>query len=303
MQPEGEGDEVLDAELLRTKVEDRVAQECRELVFGPFFPLGLGAGQGLEGVAHHLAALAEGSLDDGLEEGFVAAEGLAAVPAQPDDGGLDLGRRGETAGADGEEIFDVIPGLQQDRQDAVGLRAGPFRDALGHFFLDHADDLRDLLPVVQDLEENLRGNVVGEVADDGKGPLEMLGQLHLEEILLQQAALHVREMGAEVFDGFPVDLHQFEVHVAALQQILRQHAHARSDFQHRGNGTGRDFECIYDRFGDSLIGQKMLAQGLLCPNFHFVIFRRRGPATGNSCRKDSVNHRKIATFAFPTKKF
>jgi len=131
----------------------------------------------------------------------------------------------------------------------------------------------------------------------------MLGQLHLEEILLQQAALHVREMGTEVFDGFPVDLHQFEVHVAALQQILRQHAHARSDFQHRGNGTGRDFECIYDRFGDSLIGQKMLAQGLLCPNFHFVFFRRSGPAIGNSCRKDSVNHRKIATFAFPTKKF
>ena len=131
MQPEGEGDEVLDAELLRTKIEDRVAQESRELVFSPFFPLGLGAGQGLEGVAHHLAALAEGSLDDGLEEGLVAAEGLAAVPAQPDDGGLDLGGRGETAGADGEEIFDVIPGLQQDRQDAVGLRAGPFRDALG----------------------------------------------------------------------------------------------------------------------------------------------------------------------------
>ena len=303
MQPEGEGDEVLDAELLRTKVEDRVAQECRELVFGPFFLLGLGAGQGLEGVAHHLAALAESRLDDGLEEGLVAAEGLAAVPAQPDDGGLDLGRRGEAAGSDGEQVFDVVPGLQQDGQDAVGFGAGTFRNAFGDFFLDHADNLRDLLPVVQDLEEDLRGNVVGEIADDGKGPREMLAQLHLEEIFLQQPALHVREMGPEVLHGFPVDLHQFEVYVAALQQILRQHAHARSDFQHRGNGAGRDFECIYDRFGDSLVGQKMLAQGLLCPNFHFVIFRRSGPAIGNSCRKDSVNHRKIATFAFPTKKF
>ena len=74
----------------------------------------LARARGLRGVAHHLAALAESRLDDGLEEGLVAAEGLAAVPAQPDDGGLDLGRRGETAGADGEEIFDVIPGLQQD---------------------------------------------------------------------------------------------------------------------------------------------------------------------------------------------
>ena len=240
LKAEGEGDEVLDAELFGAEVEDGVAEEVGELRVGPAFALGFGAGEGLKGITHHLAALAEGGLDDGLEKSFIAAEGGAAVAAQADDGGLDFRGRVEGTGADGEQVFDVIPGLQEDGEDAVGLGAGAFGDTLGDFFLDHADDLRDLLAEVQDLEEDLGGNVVGEVADDGEGVREVALEVHLEEVFLEQSALHPGEVGAEVFDGFAIDFNEFQVNVIALQQVLRKDAHAGADLQHRESLPGRE---------------------------------------------------------------
>ena len=163
-----------------------------------------------------------------------------------------------------EQVLDVIPGLQQHRQDAVGLGPRPFGDALGDLLLDHAHDFRDAFAVVQDLEEDLRGDVVREIADDGEPLREDLLQLQPQEIGLQELSLHAGEVREEVVHGFPVDLHELQVDVLPLQQVLGQYPHAGAHFQ----GLAGAVQGGDDVLRDALVGEKMLAEGLLGAYFH-----------------------------------
>ena len=259
-----QGDEVFDGEGFGTALEDRVGREGYALFVGPALAGGLGRDEGLQRVAHHLPALAEGGLDDGLEEAFVAAEGGAGIAGEADDGRFYLGRRGEAARANAEEILDVIPCLQQHRKDAVGLGPRPLGDTLGDLLLDHAHDLGNALAVVQDLEEDLRGDVVREIADDGEPLREDLLQPQVQEIGLQEPSLHTREVGEQVIHRLPVDFHEFQVDVFPLQQILGQYPHAGADFQ----GLAGAVQCIDDGLRNALVRKKMLAEGLLGAYFH-----------------------------------
>ena len=211
--------------------------------------------------------MSEGGFYDRLEQFFIAPEILPSVPAEPDHGGLDLGRRGKGAGSDRKEIFDIVPCLKQDGKDSIGFRPGLFRDPFGDFFLDHADHLRDPVLVVEDLEENLGRDVIGEIADDGEGPGHDPVQGKFQEISLVESSLHAREMGQQVIDRFPVDLDELQVEVLAGEQILRQDAHSGADLKDRhllrGYGEGVD-----NRLRDRLIRQEMLPEGFFRSNLH-----------------------------------
>ena len=77
----------------------------------------------------------------------------------------------------------------------------------------------------------------------------------------------------QVGHALGVNLHQFQVDIGPFQQVLGQHAHARSDFQYRHrHGGGIGLQGVHDGPGDALVGQEMLAQGLFCSNFHTYIF-------------------------------
>ena len=74
-------------------------------------------------------------------------------------------------------------------------------------------------------------------------------------------------MRQQVFDGFAVDLDELEADILALQQVLRQHAHARPDLQHVGRWF-TNLQRRHNRAGDALVGKKMLTKGFFGTNFH-----------------------------------
>ena len=71
-------------------------------------------------------------------------------------------------------------------------------------------------------------------------------------------------MREEVVHGFPVDLHEFQVDVLPLQQVLGQDPHAGADLQ----GFAGAVQCIDDGLRNALVRKKMLAEGLLGAYFH-----------------------------------
>ena len=105
---------------------------------------------------------------------------------------------------------------------------------------------------------------VREIADDGEPLREDFLQPKAQEIGLQEASLHPREVGEEVVHRLTVDLHQFQVDILPLQQVLGQHPHAGSNLQ----GLAGAVQCIDDGLRDALVREKMLAEGLLGAYFH-----------------------------------
>ena len=183
-------------------------------------------------VADHLAPLSEGGFHDFHEQRFVAGEPLDAVAAQADHRALDLGRRIENRLIDRKKILDIVPRLQKHRKDAVLLRAGRFGQPHGDLLLDHADAFRHQIAVLQHLEEYLRRDIVGKIADDLQPSGKQFAQVHLQEVAFHQTRREFGVMRMQVFDAFRVDLGPVGDDVVAPEQKLRQHAHAAPDLQH-----------------------------------------------------------------------
>ena len=188
---------------------------------------------GAQRIAQHLAPLTERSLDHAHEQPLVARQPHDAVAAQADDGAFDLGRRVEDLLPYREEVLDVVPRLQQHREDAVLLRSGRAGDPLGHLALDHAHALGDKVAMLQHLEKNLRRDVVREISDHTHSVGKQRAQLHAQEIARHEPRRKFGIVGTEVVDALGVDLGAPHDDVAAPQQELRQHAHAASHLQHR----------------------------------------------------------------------
>jgi hypothetical protein len=70
--------------------------------------------------------------------------------------------------------------------------------------------------MVQNLEENLGGDIVREVADNGEGLRKYLFEPKFKEIRLHQPSLHASEMGEEIVNGFSVYLDKMEVNILSF---------------------------------------------------------------------------------------
>ena len=255
-----------------------------------------------QGVADHLAALSECSLHHPHKKGLVAVEVFDGVAAQADDGALDLGRGIEDRFIDREEVFDVVPRLQQYREDAVLLRSGGLGQAYGHLLLDHADALGHPVAVFEDAEKDLRRDVVGEVADHTERALETPAQIHLQEVALDQPGREVGVVRAEVVHAFGVDLGAVGREVAAFQQKPGQHPHAAAHFEHVAGGFGRSArERAADLARYVQVRQEVLSQRFFCSYFaHKQCFvsglrarnLRRGPRRGAAVRSAVVGARR-----------
>ena len=77
------------------------------------------------------------------------------VSDQTDDATFHLGRGVKRVFVHGEQVLDVVVGLEQDAQDAVRLGAGAFRHALGHLLLEHAHTFGHPVSPVKDAKEDL----------------------------------------------------------------------------------------------------------------------------------------------------
>ena len=136
-----------------------------------------------EGDSQHLTALIEDRLDDTTEQLLVATKVGDLITRHTDDGTLNLGRRIKDARLYGEEIFDMIPRLNQYGENAILLVAWLRGHAYSHLVLDHACTAGYQILIIKHLEENLRGDIVGIVARQDKLlSIEHLLEIHAEEI-------------------------------------------------------------------------------------------------------------------------
>ncbi len=90
---------------------------------------------------------------------------------QPDDRGLHLGRRPERPGGQLQQTLDARPVTDENGQDAVVLRPRRRRQAHGDLALQHdrrVDERQAFAGEFDQLEEDRRGDVVGQVAGDAE---------------------------------------------------------------------------------------------------------------------------------------
>ena len=80
---------------------------------------------------------------------------------------MDIGRGREGARRQSEETVHSSVELGGRGEQAVVASAGLGGDAVGDFPLHHDDGAVDRLVVVEEVQQNLRRYVVGQVADDG----------------------------------------------------------------------------------------------------------------------------------------
>ena len=217
-----------------------------------------------QGVAQHLAALAERGLDHADEQPFVAVEPVHSVAAQTHDGALDFGRRIEHRFIDRKQVLYVIPCLQQHAQDAVLLRAGRLRQTHGDLFLDHPDAFRNQVPVFEHLEKYLGRNIVREIADHTQSFGKQRPQIHFQEIALHKAGCKFGIMRMQIRHAFGVYFGAVCHDIRPFQQKLGQNTHAASHLQHRTRPFGRTAAQRIAYFAGNIeIDQKMLAQRFL----------------------------------------
>src|SRR5690606_23805803 len=102
-----------------------------------------GKPKGFEGVSKGFSAGGKATFDYLEKKLFVTVQSFYRIAGQPYHSRVDLWRRIENSRRHGEQIFDVIPSLQENRQNPILFaslwRSNPFC----HFLLQHADDLGD----------------------------------------------------------------------------------------------------------------------------------------------------------------
>ena len=108
---------------------------------------------------------------------------------EPEHRRMDLRDRPECPGRQGQQPAHGGAKLDEDRQRSVVLRAGRSLDAVGHFALDHQRRVNQPAAVTarpQELEDDWRGHVVGQVAGHPEVAAGGREQVEVEEILLDE---------------------------------------------------------------------------------------------------------------------
>ena len=120
----------------------------------------------LQRVSQCLPAMVKCRLDHPVKDYIITAKAGPPVAFQTDDGGLNPGGWMEDLGWYPEQVFNIIPCLQEYCKNAIGLGSVGGPDPVCHLLLQHAYYLVYDLPVLKDSEEDLAGNIVGKVTDD-----------------------------------------------------------------------------------------------------------------------------------------
>ena len=169
----------------------------------------------------------------------------AGGKAPAKDRGVHFGRRSEGGRREGEEGFDGAEHLDGGREQAVVPRAGRGGYAEGDFALHHEDGEVEGGVAGGELEQDGRGDVVGQVAGDtealarGRGGS---GEVEVEHILLDDGYAAGIEVRAQAGGEIAVEL-DGENAAGARSKSVGDSAAAGSDFDDRAAGEiaeGRD---------------------------------------------------------------
>ena len=214
-----------------------------------------------QGDTQHLPALVEHRLYHTTEELFIAAKVSHLITGHTDHGTLYLRRWLEHTWLYGKEILHMIPSLNQYRQNAILLITRLRGHAHSHLVLNHTCTTWDQILIVEHLEKNLRGDIIGIVArQDELLTVEHLVQIHPQEISTYYIIREARIMLLKIGHRLTVDLHYLE-RPWLLNEKLRHHAHTWSYFENGDFRTG--IYGIGYRLGNIQVGQEMLTEVLL----------------------------------------
>ncbi len=120
-------------------------------------------------IRQSLTFLRECDAGESLEGG--ALDGQLWVTRMHDeaqDGGVDLRARGERFGRQGEEIFNRGGHLHGNGEQAEVAAAGLRGDAFADLALHHDDGGFDSAGVLDEMQQDVGGDVVGEISDDDR---------------------------------------------------------------------------------------------------------------------------------------
>jgi hypothetical protein len=138
-------------------------------------------------------------------------------------------------------------------------------DPFCHFPLYHTHHLGDLLPVIQDPEKDLAGDIIREIPDDGNWRGKFIQQPGIEEIPQVDLIRLSGIIQLKVFPCLLIDLQQVEARMG-FEKELAQHPFTRTEFQD-GFPPVR-LQAAYDLPGDILIPEEMLSERFFRPYLH-----------------------------------
>ena len=194
--------------------------------------------------------------------------GAVRMTIQAHDGGLDLGRRGESPRGQAHDHLRPSQRLGQDGEPPIGLRAAGGGDPVRHLLLEHQGHGGGLERSCEPVDEQGGGDVIGEVGDDPDGKAgRVLGH--------EGGLVHLHGVGAnddeptfgdvderpQQFDEAGIALHRHDLGDAFVQQRARQAAGAGPDLQH-GRTLQRAGQAG-DLAGEVQVEQEMLAEALV----------------------------------------
>src|SRR5690606_2007325 len=159
-------------------------------------------------IAECLPPLIEGRAHDVAKKrrGAPARFRLLARESEANHGAHDIRPRKEYLGRDGEQELGIGENLRLYAQDAVSLRTRLGNQTLGHLLLHHQNGLFDHVTGIEQGNQDLARDVVGEVADHVERRRRLVRErapVHLQDVLLPD--VRVRQALPQVTYGTLVD--------------------------------------------------------------------------------------------------
>ena len=225
-----------------------------------------------ERVAHHV----------GEAPGVGDADGLRCAWHQPHHCRVHLRRRPERSGRYVEQRVHRAVRLQHHAEPAVDLAAGLRAHAVDDLLLQHEDHVVDRRSVVERVEQDRRGQVVGQVADQPQRACVagQRGEVDLQHVAVdhRQGAVRLRGLRQRE-DQIAVELDHGQFAVA-VEQRKGDRALAGTDLD---QAVARlRIHRQHDAVDDAAVVQEVLAQVLFCrlaeavvAGAHARIVRRR----------------------------
>ena len=185
----------------------------------------------MQGVLQRLASLRKGRAGDDRQR-LPVREAVARgfTGPEPDHGRIHPGAGPECVRLDAQERLGRAITLQHDRQAAILTAARAGRDTLGDLFLQHEDHLIGHLNKIQQMKQQGRADVIGQIADDPQAATPQAAKIKMQRVTrMHQEIARGFEFGPQAGAQAPVDLDHIQA-PRRLQQGPGQRAPAGADF-------------------------------------------------------------------------
>lgn len=216
---------------------------------------------GAQVIEERLALLLEAGLEEGVEGGGLDVElGETGMDDEPQDGGVDVGRGSEGCGRQREEVVDLGIHLSRCREQAEVARARCRGDAVCHLALHHDDGHAERGVLGEEMQQDVRRNVVGQVANDvgGFAGLQIGAEVSVEDVGFDDLYVGVVAIVEGEFGGEGAVEFDADQALGAFGEDAGNGAVAWADFNH--SAVGDVAQGVGDAMARGVIGEEVLSE-------------------------------------------